>query len=44
LSSGGKTSGVMSFLKIFDKNAEAIKSGGKTRRSAANRILNIDHP
>ena len=44
LSSGGKTSGVMSFLKIFDKNAQAIKSGGKTRRSAANRILNIDHP
>ena len=44
LSGGGTSSGVMSFLKIFDINARAIKSGGTTRRAAKMVILNIDHP
>jgi ribonucleoside-diphosphate reductase alpha chain len=44
LSGGGKSSGVMSFLKIFDANAGAIKSGGTTRRASKIVILNIDHP
>ena len=44
LSSGGVASGVMSFMKVADANAGAIKSGGSTRRAAAMRILNIDHP
>ena len=44
LSGGGKSSGVMSFLKIFDVVAGAIKSGGTTRRAAKMDILNIDHP
>ena len=34
LSGGGKSSGLMSFLKVFDRNAGAIKSGGTTRRAA----------
>jgi ribonucleoside-diphosphate reductase alpha chain len=44
LSGGGKSSGIMSFLKIFDANAGAIKSGGTTRRASKMVILNIDHP
>ncbi|MEZ5648770.1 MAG: vitamin B12-dependent ribonucleotide reductase [Alphaproteobacteria bacterium] len=44
LSSGGITSGVMSFLKIGDQAAGAIKSGGTTRRAAKMVILDIDHP
>ena len=44
LSSGGKSSGLMSFLKVLDKSAGAIKSGGTTRRAACLRVLNIDHP
>jgi ribonucleoside-diphosphate reductase alpha chain len=44
LSSGGVSSGVMSFLKGFDRNAGAIKSGGTTRRAAKMVILDIDHP
>jgi ribonucleoside-diphosphate reductase alpha chain len=44
LSGGGRSSGVMSFLKIFDANAGAIKSGGTTRRASKMVILNIDHP
>jgi ribonucleoside-diphosphate reductase alpha chain len=44
LSGGGKSSGVMSFLKIFDTNAGSVKSGGTTRRASKMVILNIDHP
>lgn len=44
LSSGGISSGVMSFLKGFDRNAGTIKSGGTTRRAAKMVCLDIDHP
>ncbi|MEM7824681.1 MAG: adenosylcobalamin-dependent ribonucleoside-diphosphate reductase, partial [Candidatus Aenigmatarchaeota archaeon] len=44
LSGGGTSSGVMSFLKIYDTIAGSIKSGGTTRRAAKMVILNIDHP
>ena len=44
LSNGGYSSGVMSFLKVFDVNAGVIKSGGTTRRSAVMNILDEDHP
>ena len=44
LSGGGKSSGLMSFLKIFDRAAGAIKSGGTTRRAAKMVIIDIDHP
>jgi len=44
LSSGGISSGLMSFLKGLDKNAGAIKSGGTTRRAAKMLCLDIDHP
>ncbi len=44
LSSGGKSSGMMSFLQGFDRNAGAIKSGGTTRRAAKMVIADIDHP
>lgn len=44
LTTGGTSSGVMSFLKVFDVNAGVIKSGGATRRSAVMNILDIDHP
>ena len=44
LSGGGKSSGLMSFLKIGDRAAGAIKSGGTTRRAAKMVILNADHP
>lgn len=44
LSGGGQSSGLMSFLKIGDRAAGAIKSGGTTRRAAKMVCLNIDHP
>jgi ribonucleoside-diphosphate reductase alpha chain len=44
LSGGGKSSGMMSFLKIGDRAAGAIKSGGTTRRAAKMVIVDIDHP
>ncbi|MCL2398486.1 MAG: vitamin B12-dependent ribonucleotide reductase [Defluviitaleaceae bacterium] len=44
LSGGGKSSGLLSFLKVSDRNAGAIKSGGTTRRAAKMNILNLDHP
>jgi ribonucleoside-diphosphate reductase alpha chain len=44
LSVGGKSSGLLSFLKVSDRNAGAIKSGGTTRRAAKMNILNLDHP
>ena len=44
LSGGGTSSGLMSFLKINDCAAGAIKSGGTTRRAAKMVILDIDHP
>jgi len=44
LSGGGKSSGLMSFLKIGDRAAGAIKSGGTTRRAAKMCVVDIDHP
>ncbi|MCE7935729.1 MAG: hypothetical protein DYG96_14220, partial [Chlorobi bacterium CHB2] len=44
LSGGGVSSGLMSFLKVADRAAGAVKSGGTTRRAAKMVILNADHP
>lgn len=44
LSGGGKSSGLMSFLKIGDRAAGSIKSGGTTRRAAKMVCLDVDHP
>ena len=44
LSGGGQSSGMMSFLKIYDRAAGAIKSGGTTRRAAKMVIVDVDHP
>ena len=44
LSGGGCSSGLMSFLKIGDRAAGAIKSGGTTRRAAKMVIVDVDHP
>lgn len=44
LSGGGRSSGLMSFLRIGDRSAGAIKSGGTTRRAAKMVIVDIDHP
>jgi len=44
LSGGGTSSGMMSFLRVFDRAAGATKSGGTTRRAAKMVVVNIDHP
>jgi ribonucleoside-diphosphate reductase alpha chain len=44
LSGGGSSSGLMSFLRIGDRAAGAIKSGGTTRRAAKMVVVDIDHP
>jgi ribonucleoside-diphosphate reductase alpha chain len=44
LSGGGVSSGLLSFLKIADRSASAIKSGGTTRRAAKMVVLDADHP
>jgi ribonucleoside-diphosphate reductase alpha chain len=44
LSGGGTSSGLMSFLEVFDRGAGATKSGGTTRRAAKMVIVDMDHP
>jgi ribonucleoside-diphosphate reductase alpha chain len=44
LSGGGKPSGPLSFMRVFDQIAAVVKSGGKTRRAAKMQSLMIDHP
>jgi len=44
LSGGGVSSGCLSFLKIFDRSADSVKSGGINRRSAKMIVLDINHP
>lgn len=44
LSTGGTSSGVLSFMKVLDINAGVTKSGGSTRRAAKMVMLDIDHP
>lgn len=44
LSTGGLSSGLISFLEVLDRGAGAIKSGGTTRRAAKMVVLNLDHP
>jgi len=44
LSGGGKSSGLMSFLRVGDRAAGAIKSGGTTRRAAKMVVVDVDHP
>src|SRR5216117_130616 len=44
LSGGGKPSGPLSFLKVYDQVANVVKSGGKTRRAAKMNTLKVWHP
>jgi len=44
ISGGGKPSGPVSFMQVYDAVAGTVKSGGKTRRAAKMQILDIDHP
>jgi len=44
LSGGGKPSGPLSFMRVYDQIAAVIKSGGKTRRAAKMQSLKVDHP
>ncbi len=44
LSGGGRPSGPLSFMRVFDQVAAVIKSGGKTRRAAKMQSLKVDHP
>lgn len=44
LSTGGTSSGVMSFLRVLDRSAGATKSGGTNRRAARMNVLDVDHP
>ncbi len=44
LSGGGKPSGPLSFMRVYDQIAAVVKSGGKTRRAAKMQSLKIDHP
>lgn len=44
LNSGGHSSGLITFLEVFDKGAGAIKSGGTTRRAAKMVCIDVDHP
>jgi len=44
LSGGGKPSGPLSFMRVFDQVAAVIKSGGKTRRAAKMQSLKVHHP
>jgi len=44
LSGGGKPSGPLSFMRVYDQIAAVVKSGGKTRRAAKMQSLKVDHP
>ena len=44
LEAGGESTGLISYLEVFDKSAQAIKSGGTTRRAAKMVVLDADHP
>ena len=44
LSGGGRPSGPLSFMRVYDQIAAVVKSGGKTRRAAKMQSLKIDHP
>ncbi|HPD45542.1 MAG TPA: vitamin B12-dependent ribonucleotide reductase [Anaerohalosphaeraceae bacterium] len=44
LSGGGRPSGPLSFMRVFDQIAAVVKSGGKTRRAAKMQSLRVDHP